>query len=238
LKAYRLVRGGCLALLACGGHSGGGTPDSGGDKCPAWECPNGGPCCPFGRALDPDGCESCTCAQAPGCSSDECSTPPPVIPLCDGNPVGAYVCEREAGGACAFKAVCPGDSCPTEQCGAKYICAACVPPGRETFLCERGLDHKCGWRLSCMGLEGPCGMIRDRSACEGDGRCRWLEPGCAGADPVTAGCYDRADLGCARGSDCSKRRICVQRAINPCLSSPSPDAGACAACATPLTICL
>jgi len=145
-----------------------------------------------------------------------------------------FVCERDASGACGYRAVCPGDSCPPEQCG-RQACAACVPPAKGTFWCARGLDHTCGWRLSCLGFEGTCGTINDRAACEGDNRCRWLDPGCTEPKLAAAGCYDRADLECAPGSACSRGRICVKRVINPC---PAGDAGACAACGAELALCL
>jgi hypothetical protein len=180
--------------------------------------------CPYGRKIDPSGCEQCACNPAPvECTMKDCAPLPPAdySMKCSDGSVLNPVCEGQAGGTCGWTfPKCPPPVCPA------IACLNACPYGNRVD--EKGCQ-------TCQCIEpAACSTLGDWKTCTADMRCTWLQPGCGTPALSTPGCFAREDVGC-QGS-CSNGRTCLKRVVNPCYN---PGGGAsCDACGLTQTVCL
>jgi hypothetical protein len=161
------------------------------------------------------------------CSAAECF-PPPAGPgtFCLDGTFVPEACLRSAAGACKWMF----QACPPVVCPDPLPCTNTCPLGRH-------IDSKGCATCECV-LAGDCAALSTAAACNAVGRCRWVEPGCAGS-PLLAksGCFERTDLDCLFNTPCPGGRTCAQRVVNMCVAADGGAAACAENCSGPRNIC-
>lgn len=202
-------------------------------KCKPVVCPLALACspCPYGSKKDDKGCETCQCNPPPQCNPVTCKIACP-----NGFETGADGCP-----ICA----CKPATCEQRECGGP-------PPGAPLIkcwdgsiggpVCERTNEGRCAWIFrQCPDQPSDCAAAHDANTCDAKAACRWLEPGCTEPKLPSAGCFDKALIGCGDGL-CPAGKTCLKRVINPCAGAKAgivaPPVDACAVCGVTVAICL
>jgi hypothetical protein len=182
--------------------------------------------CAFGNKLDERGCPTCTCNPDPQIDAG---------PVVDTKPIDTKLI------------ICPAIACIDLFCEDGYVtdangCPTCtcksvpdpVCPVLKCQACTFGYVKDSNGCDTCTCAADPgtaCSSFTNQSACAATvARCVWLTQGCGTPALPATGCYDQTLLNCT--TSCPDGLTCLQRSINPCVSSD------CNSCGQQIGICL
>ena len=207
-----------------------GTGGGGGSAvvCPPLACPE--IFCPWSRALDDRGCETCACRIGPGpndCEDVLCFDPRPPPPA---SCPDAKISCVPGGDRCVWAisvAECkPPTPCPAAECGPIFIDLP-PPPCHDGTVqqptCTRDPDATCRWHFT--DCPPSCVALATRETCDRVAGCQWLIRACAEPTLPATGCIDKRDLGCS--SQCVAPRRCARIYVDSCTFTTSPPGASC-----------
>jgi hypothetical protein len=213
--------GGGGAVTTGTGTGGGGGSAIG---CPHLDCPQ--IFCPWSRALDARGCETCGCAPGPGpgdCEDFICGPRPTPPPEC----LEPEITCAPHGDQCVWMTKCkPPQPCPASECGTIFDDLPpppCHDGPVQPAQCTRDPDATCRWHFS--DCPPSCVALATRERCDRIAGCQWLIRACAEPTIPATGCVDKRDLGCS--SLCVAPRRCARIYVDSCTFTSSPAGAAC-----------
>lgn len=204
--------GGGGAVTAGTGTGGGGGSAIG---CSHLDCPQ--IFCPWSRALDDRGCETCACAPGPGpgdCDEIICG-PRPTAPK---NCLDPEMTCAPHGDQCVWMTTCkPPPPCPATECGPLPLPELPPPPCHagpvQPPACTRDSDATCRWHFLDCPLS--CVTLATRATCDKVAGCQWLIRACGEPTIPATGCVEKGDiLGCS--SACTAPRKCTRVVVDSC----------------------
>lgn len=187
------------------------------------------PTCP---ATMPAGGSACSDAITCDYGMDECGLP--LSASCDGSiwsVNGPVICNPPP----------PDPECPVDL---PALGSTCNWNWQSGFGCSYMVDNGCGMQSISVMCDpntttvqytaptcGQCSTLTSEGACNSDGACRWLTPGCGMPALPAAGCFPVMD--CAADTDCTTPgQTCQDMSYNPCYMQ------ACNACGAQAKVCL